>query len=129
MTFKNIKNNGKTFLYRLSCKYKKGSIKVHLIMDDDISTHTHPWNFTSIILFGGYKETSYLPPIDAWCFEKKVYGWLSINKKQMNTEHIVKLRRIFGIKIPTLTIGIYGEKKQLCSLCKKLGYCKSKSIQ
>lgn len=127
MTFKNIKNNGKTFLFRVSCKLKKGSVKLHLIVDDDVKTHTHPWDFKSLVLFGGYNETAYYDPSDEWCFVKKTYGFLSVNKKEMNIEHIVKLRRLFGVKIPALTIGIYGEKKQLCSLCKELGYCKSKN--
>lgn len=124
MRFKNIKNNGITFLYRLSCNLKKGSIKIHLIVDDDVSYHSHPWDFNSIILFGGYREMSYTS-VNYMDLENKEYGWLSINKKQMNAYHKITLRRLFGKKIPALTVGIYGEKKQLCSLCQELGYCKS----
>ncbi len=122
--FKNIKNNGKTFLLRFSKNCKVGSIKLHIILDDDVKPHTHPWDFKSIILFGGYNETTYNPIYDFYKITT-TYGWLSINEKQMNVEHLVRLRRLFGIKIPCITIGRYGEKKQLCSLCQELGYCKS----
>lgn len=138
MTFKNIKNNGKTFLLRFSKNCKVGSIKIHIILDDDVKPHTHPWDFKSVILFGGYNETTY-DELDeniidfvkkTWQHDAsqitRTYGWLSVNKKQMNVKHLVKLRRLFGFKIPTITVGRYGEKKQLCSLCQELGYCKSK---
>jgi hypothetical protein len=52
------------------------------------------------------------------------YIWLSINEKKAGIAHSVELKRLFGIKIPAITIGRYSEKKQLCSLCKDLGYCK-----
>lgn len=125
MKFKNIKNNGKTFLYRLSCKYKDGSIKIHLITNDDIKPHTHPWDFRSIILFGGYDELSFHPDKPDFEGEWNKYKWLSKNVKEANVSHLVNLRNFLGFKIPCLTIGIYGNKKQLCSLCKELGYCKS----
>lgn len=128
MVFKNIKNNEKTFLFRLSQNLKKGSFKLHLIIDDDIKPHNHPWDFTSLILFGGYKETSYLYDKEKdtkYEFSRQEFGWLSKNIKKSNTYHLITLRRLFGIKIPCLTIGYYSEKKQLCSLCQELGYCKS----
>lgn len=46
--------------YRLfSCKYF--SIFIHRIYksDEDLHPHSHPWNFVSIILGGGYVETLY----------------------------------------------------------------------
>lgn len=109
------------FLIRLSKKLRLSSLKLHLILNDDIKPHTHPWDFKSLILFGGYNET-----ITGDSPITKTFGFLSLNIKRMNTEHLLKLRRFLGIKIPTITIGIYGEKKQLCSLCKDLGYCKSR---
>ncbi len=126
MTFKNITNNSRTFLYRLSYNLKKGSIKLHIILNDDITPHSHPWDFQSIILFGGYNETIWPKAIKS--IDHKTYRFLSINKKDKNIYHLVRLRRIFGIKIPCITIGLYSEKKQLCSLCQELGYCKSKKI-
>jgi hypothetical protein len=133
---KTICNNDKPFLRRLSIYFGKKSLKFHWITDDDVKPHTHPWDFTSIIIFGGYNERTLIgvrpPPQDymkelvypfSVYFRTTVYGWLSKNKKEANQEHLVELRRLFGIKIPALTVGWYGEKKQLCSLCQEAGYC------
>lgn len=117
---KKICNNDKPFLRRLSIYFGKKSLKFHWITDDDVKAHTHPWDFTSLILFGGYKEfnTTVIPLY-------KEFGWLDLNEKKADEYHRVELRRFFGIKVPTLTVGWYGEKKQLCSLCKEAGYCLS----
>src|SRR5688572_20554125 len=56
-----ISNQGNIFLRRLSLYLPKGSLKLHLITGDDSDVyHTHPWDFTSFILFGGYKEYNLL---------------------------------------------------------------------
>lgn len=141
LKFKIIKNNcNKSFLYRISLYLKKGSIKLHIITGDDSKVfHTHPWNFTSFILFGGYKEQTkplYLCHFDTYgyiqssiielySYETKKYRIFSINRKKYNEEHRVELFRLFGIKIPCITIGFYSNKIELCSFCKELGYCKS----
>lgn len=90
--------------------------------DDKTEPHTHPWGFTSLILFGGYIETTY-PKNEL--SKDTLYGMFSINRKTCNEYHRVRLRRFFGIKIPCITIGKYSAKKQLCSLCTKLGYCRT----
>jgi hypothetical protein len=61
MKFKAIKEQGKVFLLRFSKKCNSGSsIKLHIILDDDKGKpHTHPWDFKSRILFGGYRELSF----------------------------------------------------------------------
>ena len=112
---KTIKSGGKSFLKRLSFYKKDGSsIKLHLILDDDKDEpHDHPWDFSSIILFGGYYEGDVK------------YGVGDLNIKLHNTKHKIRLRRFLGFKVPTITLGIYSAKKQLCSFCKDLGYCKS----
>ncbi len=138
MKCKLTRQNAEPFLFRASWKWKAGSIKLHIILKDDTGElHTHPWDFTSLILFGGYVETTFEERQEIIDLQKefylgfdpyyndKTYGWLSINRKIANKYHRVSLRRLWGIKIPAITIGIYGEKKQLCSLCKDLGYCKS----
>lgn len=129
--------NGDTFLIRFTKKLKKGSIKLHIIWNDDIGSHTHPWDFKSLIIFGGYIERTWkfygVNPFKieenevdiAEVMTSKTYGFLSVNKKQMNQKHQVILRRFLSVRIPAITIGFYGEKKQLCSLCKELGYCKT----
>lgn len=129
--YKNIKNEGKTFLHRFSWNLPKGSIKLHIIVNNDIKPHTHPWDFISIIIFGGYKEKiSKLEGYEnidktIWMTEIKHHP-LSIIKRKMNTIHLVNLYNIKGYLIPCITLGYYNEKKQLCSLCQELGYCKSK---
>lgn len=114
--FKTITTKGKAFIKRLSFYNSDGSsVKLHLILHDDLDEpHTHPWDFSSLILFGGYKE------------ENRIFGFLDVNIKKHHEKHQLKLRRIFNIPIPTLTIGIYSPKLQLCSFCTELGYCKNK---
>lgn len=121
-----IRNSyGAIFLIRFSFRLKSGgSIKIHLFLNDDNGAHSHPWNFVSLVLFGGYKELS---GDDKLLNTEKVYGWLSVNRKEADVYHFVQLRRFLGVRIPTLTIGKYEKKKQLCSLCKDLGYCKSQA--
>lgn len=117
---KTICNNDKPFLRRLTIYLKKDSLKFHWITDDDVTPHTHPWDFKSLILFGGYNEAF----TDNKTYpEVKTFGMLSINRKTADELHLVTLRRVLGFKIPALTVGIYGEKKQLCSPCKEAGYC------
>lgn len=123
MKFKNIKNNGRTFLLRLGMKCGNGSLKVHIILDDDVRPHSHPWDFTSLILFGGYREA--IKVGDNVLFQN--FGWLSLNRKRRDVMHQISLRRVMGRKVPVITIGYYGEKKELCSLCKELGYCRTNS--
>lgn len=126
--YKTIKPNGNSsFIKRLTFYLKNGSIKIHLILsDDEDAPHTHPWNFTSFLIIP-YKERIY-EKFDG--IEKRMavrlnlYYPLSINKKECNIYHKTQLYRIFGIKIPALTIGWYSNKIQLCSFCQDLGYCK-----
>jgi hypothetical protein len=142
--FKIIKNNSlMPFLYRLSLYFKNGSIKLHVITGDDSKVfHTHPWDFTSFILFGGYKEwqevIDHQSYIDWYRIKgmdnsseynriniKYHYRTFSINKKLHTELHRVELFKLFGIKVPCITIGFYSNKIELCSFCKELGYCKS----
>lgn len=121
--FKKIVKQGKVFLYRINIYIKKGSIKIHLIMNDDIGEpHKHPWDFSSFLLFGAYKEF-----LDGNDLKHKPFSLLKRDKNQI---HKVTLYRIFGVKIPCITVGRYSEKKQswckgfpLCDYCKKVGYC------
>ena len=116
--YKTILNNNKIFLKRFSFYNKNGSsYKLHLILNDDLDEpHTHPWDFTSLILFGGYYEGNTLYKIG------------SINKKLHNESYKIRLRRLFGFRITTITISKYSKKLQLCSFCKDLGYCQSNKL-
>lgn len=116
--YKEIGDQGLPFLKRLSIYFPKGSIKFHLMLNDDRSEpHTHPWDFYSFHLLGSYKEN-----LDGTMLHHHMF---SLIKRTMNQKHRISLYRIFGFKIPCLTVGFYTPKKQLCSFCQSLGYCKS----
>lgn len=127
---KTIKPNGESsFIRRVSFYLKKGSIKIHFITsDDNDEPHTHPWDFKSLLIIP-YKEKTYIKKFE---WGKDVFDTSIISKykpftlviRKADEYHKTTLYRIFGIKIPALTIGYYGEKKQLCSFCQELGYCK-----
>lgn len=87
--------------------------------DDRDGFHSHPWDFKSLILFGGYVETLEDGTVHT-------HRFLSVNTKQRETKHQLRLRKLFGLRIPAITIGWYGPKVGLCSLCQELGYCKSR---
>lgn len=128
---KTITSGGKPFIKRLSLYLPKGSIKLHLLLDDDKDDdfsggHTHPWDFTSFILFGGYEEyTLRFSNNPNGQFNTEKFYMFSLNRKKAEVKHKIKLFRLFGFKIPCITIGYYSDKKQLCSLCQELGYCRS----
>ena len=128
--FKKIINKqGKVFMRRLSFYLKNGStIKLHIITEDDSDEpHDHPWDFESFLIIPyieriffsknkGGQEFSFISP-------KKHLPFTTI-KRGMDMRHKTELYRFLGFKIPAITIGFYGPKKKLCSLCTELGYCK-----
>lgn len=127
MKLKFIRRNGKLFLIRLSIPIKNGSIKVHLLLNDDTEDpHKHPWNFNSLLFLGAYKEI----------VNGKLYRHLpfTIVRRKNYERHQVILYRLGGMKIPCITIGKYSkklepwcEKKTLCNVCEKHGYCLDKA--
>lgn len=127
MRFKIVRINKKVFLIRLSFAVKNGSIKIHLILRDDTEEpHMHPWNFSSFLLLGAYKEIVDGVLHKHWPF--------TLIRRKCNQRHQVILYRIFGLRIPCLTIGKYTKKiqpwcehKTLCDGCQKLGYCADKA--
>lgn len=126
--FKTITNKGKTFLYRFSIPFARHSIKFHLIVDDDVGEpHLHPWSFTSFLLLGAYKEIVHDRELRHLPF--------SLVRYDLRKRHKVVLYRIFGYRIPCVTVGIYSKKAQpwcdrneLCDLCGPLGYCIDKEF-
>ncbi|QTE23290.1 hypothetical protein [Polaribacter cellanae] len=121
--FKVIKQKERVFLIRISIPIKKGSIKIHLILNDDLDIpHKHPWNFKSFLVFGAYKEW-----VDGIQYKHKPF---SIINRNVNQKHQVILYRFAGKKIPCITIGMYTkkiqpwcEKSNLCDHCLPLGQC------
>jgi hypothetical protein len=124
--FKTIVKRGKVFLHRLSLPFRDGSIKVHLILNDDVGDpHIHPWEFTSFLLLGAYREEVGNQTTNHWP--------LSVVRTPRNKRHRVILYRLFGFKVPCLTIGRYGpkiqewcEQAELCDFCKPHGKCLDK---
>lgn len=124
--FKIITQNGRVFLIRLSFAVPNGSIKFHLILNDDEGEpHIHPWEFTSFMLLGAYREL----------VNGKVHNHrpLSLVRNNRHKEHKVMLYRLFGLKLPCLTVGKYTDKiqpwcrtKALCDRCRSFGYCLDK---
>ena len=100
---KTIKSNeGNIFLRRLSFYLKKGSLKLHVITGDDSAVyHTHPWDFKSFILFGGYRE--HVETREQRCqvaydvHRCRDYRMFSVNTKKHNERHRVELYKLFGI--------------------------------
>lgn len=120
---KTIKPNGVSLIKRLSIYFKNYSIKIHLIPNNVLDYHTHPWDYKSFLIIP-YKEyviTTNPSSKTTLFFKHKIFTLINRNHTQ---EHSVILYTIFGIKIPALTIGKYSKKKQLCSFCKEAGYCK-----
>lgn len=115
--FKKIVQDGIPFLRRLSIYTKTGSIKFHLMTrDDTCRPHTHPWNYVSFLILP-YKE--WLDGVQL-CHHP-----FSLLSRTMNQRHRITLYNLWGVRIPAFTIGNYGQKKQLCSLCQSLGYCRT----
>ena len=127
MKFKVIKQRGRVFLIRLSLPAKKGSFKIHIIVNDDQDgAHKHPWNFSSFLLFGAYKEV-----VDGKLIKHLPF---TLVKRSCTEKHKVLLYRIFGMKIPSVTVGLYSkkiqpwcEKEKLCDHCKSIGTCMDKT--
>lgn len=66
--------------------------------DEDAHMHDHPWNFVSLILWGGYKEWARYPK--SWCdeFERVHFKWHLIqhhhedaHKIELITPHVWSL--------------------------------------
>ncbi|MFL6127251.1 hypothetical protein [Actinophytocola sp.] len=124
LRFKVIRKKGKVFLYRLSWRMGDGgSIKVHLIVNDDLDgAHKHPWNFTSLSLLGAYMEEVDGVGVAHWP--------LTLVRRRASECHRVVLYKIFGHPIPCLTVGRYSPKLQpwcehrdLCDFCTPSGEC------
>lgn len=125
MTIKRIYQKGKLYLLRFSFPIKSGTIKIHVIFQDDKEEpHTHPWNFKSLLLIP-YKEWTSYDRNGLYLEHTFKHIPFRLLTRDMNQLHRVSLYKIFGIKIPAITIGKYGHKVQLCSFCKELGYCKT----
>ena len=135
--FKKIYSNKKLFLLRLTMYLRKGSFKIHLMLNDDTEfPHNHPWDFKTLLIIP-YKEDIYEKNEDALIpyYDYEVLA-NSTNKQSFNHKpltylkrtkdhiHLTTLYKISKYKIPALSIGYYSDKKQLCNICQSLGYCK-----
>jgi hypothetical protein len=124
--FKTIVKRGKVFLHRLSIPFRDGSIKIHLIRNDDVGApHIHPWEFSSFLFLGAYREQ----------LDDQIINHLpfSVVRTPKTKRHRVILYRLFGFKLPCITIGRYSpkiqewcEQTELCDHCKPHGTCLDK---
>lgn len=95
------------------------SIYLHYIAksDEDIHPHSHPWNFWSLILNGGYTESVWEGKIFV---EKPTYtrkrGWLSL--RYTNREHYHKL----VLDKPTWTLVLCGRKSDFWGYATENGH-------
>lgn len=126
--FKTIKRtcDSKLFLLRWSFYFRKGSLKLHVIVRDDLDTpHTHPWNYRSFLIIP-YKEVLTTYDVEDGTPAKWNYKHLPLTlvTRDCKASHVTSLYSFLGWKIPAITIGWYSLKEQLCSFCQEAGYCK-----
>lgn len=82
--------------------------------DPDQDPHDHPWNFISIVLWGGYTEklVTPLPLVDSTLVlrttDEQSWGWLSVHKMPLGKYH--KIERLH--KKPTWTLILTGPRKR-----------------
>ncbi len=84
------------------------AIMLHHILksDEDCDLHDHPWNFTSVILWGSYEEV--LPLVGSTDGTQEVvhHHWLSVIRHAAADSHRLILER------PAWTLVLRGEKKR-----------------
>lgn len=72
---KTLMREEKPYLIRitlLKCRYF--SLKIHkALMSDPATPHDHPWNYYSLILWGGYWEHTILPNWDTIGYQQKIW--------------------------------------------------------
>lgn len=127
---KKIYSKGKLFLWRLNIYLKNGSIKLHIMFNDDTGTpHNHPWDFKTFLIIP-YKEKVFnvtnttISDYNIKTVQELKHSSFTYLKRCKEHLHLTNLYRIFRTKIPAVTIGWYGNKQQLCNLCQDVGYCK-----
>ncbi len=96
---KEIYRKGELYLIRWTLiKNRFFSLKFHkTVMDDPADLHCHPWNYTSLILWGGYYEHKFKEVYD-WAYKmryveyKQWYGRLSILHRNGEKPHRLELK-------------------------------------
>lgn len=86
-------------------RFFKGAVYLHHILrsDEDRHLHDHPWPFTSLILWGGYREVH---PIVTGRSGYTDWGWLSVIRHAASDSHRLILDR------PAWTLVFRGEKER-----------------
>lgn len=100
------------------------AIMLHHILksDEDRDLHCHPWNFVSLLLWGGYVEVLPCQPGDTgWDsgngFEKeRRWGWLSVVRHQAEDRHRLILEK------PAWSLVFRGEKRRPWGFWTKSGW-------
>lgn len=78
-----------------------------LMIDNDVNTHDHPWDFIAIILKGGYRER-WFERLEHKLAARRWWGVGSIHRMKTTEFHAIK--ELF--KIPTWTLVFTGPRKQ-----------------
>jgi hypothetical protein len=88
-----LKRNKKPYLIRYTLfKCKWFSIKLHKTLISDIGDlHDHPWNYISLILWGGYWEWTYIKLLNKQFLAKKWYCPGSILFRKANIPHKLEI--------------------------------------
>ena len=102
----------RTYLWRLRIIQTPWfALYLHKIMlpDDDRHPHNHPFEFTSLILKGGYTEERYINPWTSRVPVIRHHRWLTTNKMSVGTFH--RIISTFGRK-PAWTLVFIGRRTQ-----------------
>jgi hypothetical protein len=127
LKLKIIRRDNKIFIIRITLYIISGSLKCHIILrDDPEKPHSHPWNFTSWLFLGAYREILYTPMgqftgrfqgIFTGLDDKHVIEYIDhhpfkVIKRTCTELHKIELYRVFGRCIQCNTLGYYTDKKQ-----------------
>jgi hypothetical protein len=120
LKLKIIRRDNMIFIIRITLYIFNGSLKCHIILrDDPEKPHSHPWNFTSWLFLGAYREILYTPKKqmdvlyrDKYDVEHISHWPFTLISRECNQLHKIQLYKVFGRCIPCITIGYYTDKVQ-----------------
>lgn len=77
------------YMWRWVLKTPWGSVRLHRILraDADPDMHDHPWNFWSLIVWGGYTER--VPNETAPGTKRQIFHTFMLNRKKAQEPHLI----------------------------------------
>lgn len=96
------------YMDRLILKTPWGTLRAHRILREDRSEdpHDHPFNFTSLIVWGGYEEEFFIDPVDRP--EVVVRRWFK--RGDVNSRDASDAHKITRVLPRTLTLVVSSRK-------------------